>query len=128
MAYEPTRPDIASSPSSSSSVRGEPSERGTSAAASGLGHAATQKAEQARSRAAAGLESAATSVHAGAERAAGAAHTAGDAISSSAQYVRDHDVNEMMEDVMEIVRKNPGVALLGAAAFGFLMGRALTRS
>lgn len=37
------------------------------------------------------------------------------------------DVRRMMSDVESVVSKNPGPSLLIAAAFGFLVGRALTR-
>ena len=96
-------------------------------AAADLGRGAARKADQARNRTAAGLESAAKSVHSGVDRMASAGHGAGDALSSSARYVREHDMRNMMDDVMEVVRNNPGVALLGAAALGFLIGRAITR-
>jgi hypothetical protein len=33
----------------------------------------------------------------------------------------------MMGDLMQLVRNNPGPALLGALALGFLVGRALSR-
>jgi hypothetical protein len=67
-------------------------------------------------------------VHAGVERAADAGHSAGDALASGAEYVREHDVRDMMEDVMHVVRSNPGVALLSAATLGYLVGRVITRA
>jgi len=33
----------------------------------------------------------------------------------------------MMSDFVDVIRRNPGPALLGAAALGFLLGRALSR-
>jgi len=36
-------------------------------------------------------------------------------------------VETMMGDLMGAVRRNPGLALLGAAAFGLILGRALSR-
>jgi len=33
----------------------------------------------------------------------------------------------MMGDLMEVIRRNPGPSLLGAAALGFILGRALSR-
>lgn len=111
MAYESTGPDLK-----------------TSDPASTMEGAAARTAEQARSRTAAGLESAAKSVHSGVDRMATAGHGAGDALASSARYVREHDARDMMDDAMNVVRNNPGIALLGAAALGFLIGRAVTRS
>jgi len=37
-------------------------------------------------------------------------------------------MNSMMSDLEQFVRKNPGPALMGAAAIGFLVGRAFTDS
>jgi ElaB/YqjD/DUF883 family membrane-anchored ribosome-binding protein len=34
----------------------------------------------------------------------------------------------MMADIESVVKKNPGPALVVAAAFGFLLGRALSRN
>ena len=47
--------------------------------------------------------------------------------STTADYVRTHDAKRMMADVETVVKNNPGPALLVAAAFGFVLGRALTR-
>jgi ElaB/YqjD/DUF883 family membrane-anchored ribosome-binding protein len=122
MVYESSSPDTLgpNDPLSSPGIEAQ-------AAASELGRKAARKAEQARSRAAEGLESAAKSVHAGGDRVASAAHSAADALSSSAQYVRAHEVRDMLDDMLEVVRSNPAAALLGAAALGFLIGRAMTR-
>jgi ElaB/YqjD/DUF883 family membrane-anchored ribosome-binding protein len=124
MAYESTRAGVATPGAPS------PREAVTQAAdtsGSAMGRSSASRSERARSRAAAGLEGAAKSVHAGVERAAGAGHSAADALSDSAQYVREHDMSGMMEDLMDVVRDNPRVALLGAAAVGFLVGHLLTR-
>ena len=51
---------------------------------------------------------------------------AADKLSATAEYVRQNDVNTMLSDVERLVRKNPGPALLGAAAIGFLVGRAFS--
>ncbi len=63
----------------------------------------------------------------GGARVAGAAHGAADALHSGADYLREHDMRQMVDDLREVVRNNPGVALLGAAALGFLVGRAVSR-
>ena len=92
-----------------------------------VGEAAGGTDTRLRSSAANGLDSAADAVHAGGERVAGAAHRAGDALASGAEYVRDHDVRDMVDDLAEVVRKNPGPALLCAAALGFVLGRSVHR-
>jgi ElaB/YqjD/DUF883 family membrane-anchored ribosome-binding protein len=45
----------------------------------------------------------------------------------AAHYVRDHNVGDMRSDVERTVRRNPGYSIAAAAAFGFLVGRALWR-
>ena len=63
----------------------------------------------------------------GGEQVRNFARGAADRLHTTADYVRTHDFNRMMAEVETVVKNNPGVALLGAAAFGFLVGRALTR-
>lgn len=55
------------------------------------------------------------------------AQTTADTLSTTADYIRTHDVHRVVEDVEAVVKRNPGPALLVAAAFGFLVGRALSR-
>jgi len=128
MAHESTNPNVAGNPNPSSNAGNAPSagEQAETAAAA-LGRSAANKAERMRTRAAAGLESAAQSVHAGTERAASVGHSAGDALSHSAHYLESRDVRDMLEDLMDIVRNNPAIALLGAAALGFMVGRVMMR-
>ncbi|HXW85176.1 MAG TPA: hypothetical protein VEJ86_12265 [Candidatus Binataceae bacterium] len=94
---------------------------------------AAAKEEQIRATTAGGLDSAASSLHekaegfSGSPRVASAAHSAAEALESSADYIRENDLRHMMADLMEVVKNNPGPALLGAAAVGFLVGRAFSR-
>ena len=92
-----------------------------------VGARAAHRADQARVSAAAGLDTVANTLHARGDRVASAAHSAADTVSSGAEYLRANDVQTMMSDVVEVIRRNPGPALLGAAALGFLLGRALSR-
>ena len=55
------------------------------------------------------------------------AQSAADRLSSSAEYMRNHDARRMMADTQTFVKSYPGPALVVAAAFGFLLGRALSR-
>jgi ElaB/YqjD/DUF883 family membrane-anchored ribosome-binding protein len=86
-----------------------------------------------RSIAADRLEGAASTVHERADELPGGprvkefAHATADRLSATADYIRDHDARRMMADVETVVKNNPGPALLIAAAFGFVLGRALTR-
>lgn len=92
-----------------------------------LGAKAAERADHARISAAAGLDTVASNLHQRGDRVAGAAHSAADAVSHGAEYLRANDVETMMSDVVDVIRRNPGPALLGAAALGFLLGRALSR-
>jgi ElaB/YqjD/DUF883 family membrane-anchored ribosome-binding protein len=93
-----------------------------------VGAKAAHRADQARVGAAAGLETVASTLHEKGDRVvATAAHSTADAVASGAEYLRDNDVRTMMSDLMEVIRRNPGRTLLGAAAVGFLLGRALSR-
>jgi hypothetical protein len=99
---------------------------------SGLGRAAADKIDDNRDNVAGGLETAASTLHEkagslpGGETISGIAHSAADKLSTTADYVRHHDVNSMMTDVQEIVKKNPGPALLLSAVLGFLVARAFS--
>ena len=92
-----------------------------------LGRKAARRADQVRATAADNLESAASAMHSGGARVASAADSAAEALTSSADYVRDHDIRDMIDDLIDVVRNNPGPALLGAVALGFVVGRALSR-
>ena len=92
-----------------------------------VGARAAQRADQARVGAAAGLESVASTLHEKSERVASAGHSTANAVAYGAEYLRDNDVQTMMSDLMEVIRRNPGPSLLGAAALGFILGRALSR-
>ena len=89
--------------------------------------------DESRSTAADGLDAAASALHDRAEDLPGGetirnvARATADRLGSSAEYVRTHDAKRMMADVESFVKSNPGPALAVAAAFGFLLGRALSR-
>jgi len=88
---------------------------------------AAQRADRARVGAATGLDTVASTLHERGDRVAGAAHSAADAVTSGAEYLRANDVRTIMSDLVEAVRRHPGRSLLGAVAVGFLLGRALSR-
>jgi ElaB/YqjD/DUF883 family membrane-anchored ribosome-binding protein len=127
MAQEPSSPDFASSnPSAFSDKLSDEAK----ARAADLARKATDKADQARSAAAAGLGAAAGAIDDNADdaanRASRAAHRTANALSTGADYIRDNSVRDMMDDAMDVVKNNPGAALLGAIAIGFLVGRAFS--
>jgi ElaB/YqjD/DUF883 family membrane-anchored ribosome-binding protein len=100
---------------------------------SDMARSATDKVNEGRETAADQLENAASAVHDRAEQLPGGpkvkefAHAAADRLSSTADYMRSHDAARMMADGESLVKNNPGPALVVAAAFGFLLGRALSR-
>jgi hypothetical protein len=99
---------------------------------SAVGRAAAGKIDDNRVNVAGGLETAASTLHEraeslpGGEKVSGFAHSAADKLSTTADYVRQHDVNSMMADVQEMVKKNPGPALVLSAVLGFLVARAFS--
>ena len=99
---------------------------------SDLGRTAADKIDENRDAAAGGLDKAAATLHEkaeslpGGEKVASLAHATAEKLSSTADYVREHDVNRMMADVETLVKNNPGPSLLAAAVIGFLVGRAFS--
>lgn len=99
---------------------------------SDLGRTAADTIDENRYDAATGLEKAASVLHERAEKLPGGenvsnlAHATAEKLSSTAGYVREHDVNRMMTDVETLVKNNPGPSLLAAAVVGFLVGRAFS--
>jgi ElaB/YqjD/DUF883 family membrane-anchored ribosome-binding protein len=89
---------------------------------SDIASAATRKVDEGRSMAADRLESAVSAVQERVGELPG-----GQRVKELAGYVRTHDAKRMMADVETVVKNNPGPALFVAAAFGFVLGRALTR-
>jgi hypothetical protein len=95
-----------------------------------LGQRAADVIDDKRDSLASGMESAASSLHAraerlpGGERVARAAHAAAESLEDASDYVRDQDLRGMLSDVGGIVKRNPGVTLLAAAALGFVLARA----
>lgn len=63
----------------------------------------------------------------GGERVAHFAHVAADKLTGASDYLREHDLNAMLEDARTIVKNNPLPAMVGAATLGFLLGRVLSR-
>jgi ElaB/YqjD/DUF883 family membrane-anchored ribosome-binding protein len=99
---------------------------------SDLGRTAADKIDEHRDATASGIEKASSALHEkaeslpGGDKVSGLAHATADKLSSTAEYVREHDVNSMMADVEALVKKNPGRSLLAAAVVGFLLGRAFS--
>jgi len=82
------------------------------------------------------MASTAESLHQGGEKVAQAgrdagatasrlAHGAADKLQASADFIRSHDLNDIVASVERYVRENPGKALLVAGFAGFLAARTL---
>lgn len=80
-----------------------------------------------------GIESAASALHQKADslpgggRVASSAHATAGAMEAAADYLRDHDLQDVVTDVRRVVKKHPGATLLIATAVGFLLARAFSR-
>lgn len=98
-----------------------------------FGQRAAAAIDEKREAVARGFDSAASSLHAraenlpGGEKVARAARTTAEAMEKTADYVRDQDVEAMLSDVGQVVKRHPGAVLLTAAAVGFLLARSLSR-
>jgi len=57
-----------------------------------------------------------------------AAHTTADKLQSTAEYIRQHDVQAMMGDIQELAKRYPGQCLAVAVGFGFFLGRLFRNS
>ncbi len=79
---------------------------------SDLGRSAADKIDENRGAAASGLEKAASALHEnaeglpGGEKVTSLAHATADKLSSTADYVRGHDVNRVMTDVGTLVKNS----------------------
>ena len=93
-----------------------------------LGRTAAEAIDGSRATAADGLQNTATALHQGAEKVQGMAHTTADKLTATADYLRSHDMKKMMDDVEELVKKNPGPCIIAIGFVGFLVGRSLRRS
>ena len=101
---------------------------------SSIARTAADTVEGRRATTADGLEAAASTLSDRADRLPGGekvsevAYAAADRLSTTADYVRTHDVDRMKTDVKTLVKNNPGPSMLVAVALGFLLGRAVSRN
>jgi len=98
------------------------------------GRSLAEQVDKSRETAAGGLGKAAAAIRNSADHIPGvktlanSARTTANSLDSAADYVRSHDANGMMSDVHGVVRRNPGTALLVAAAFGFVVAKLFSHS
>jgi len=98
-----------------------------------FGRAAVNKFDEGRVGTADALSSAASSLHDKAanfnagQKVVDIAHSTADKMEATADYVRKHDMKQMVADVGTIVKSHPGRSLIVPVAVGFLAGRAFRR-
>ena len=88
-------------------------------------------AEQGKDRASAGLDSVAKMIGDGAGQVDGAlgasygdyVRKAADAVSGFSDTLREKDVDELIDDARDLVRRSPAIAIGAAAAAGFVLAR-----
>lgn len=93
-----------------------------------LGRKTTDRMESSRESTAKALAWTATSLHSRTDKVSQLAHSAAERIQGTADYLRERDVERIMEDVRGLVKKYPGRSLAAAAILGFLIARGLRRS
>jgi ElaB/YqjD/DUF883 family membrane-anchored ribosome-binding protein len=90
---------------------------------------AMDTADQAKDKAAEGMDSAAEMVREKLGAKSGVTGTAGtklaEGMEKTAGYLKEHDTQDMMNDLDTFVREHPTQALIGAVAIGFVLGRML---
>jgi ElaB/YqjD/DUF883 family membrane-anchored ribosome-binding protein len=102
-------------------------------AAQSVTDVANETIDNGRSTVADGLDSAASAIRDRADALPGGegvrhfARRAADRLGNSADYVRTGDPGQIVADAGRFIKNNPGPALMVAAAFGFIVGRALPR-
>ena len=81
------------------------------------------KIDQSRASAAERLHDVASSLHRGGENTASWVHSAAEKMHTTADYIHEHRVRDMMGDVKSFVRRHPGGSLVGALVVGFFIAR-----
>lgn len=63
------------------------------------------------------------------EKSGGAAfNKLADTIKTSGQYLEQHGMSDISDDIASLIRKNPGSAIVVAMGLGFILARATSRS
>jgi ElaB/YqjD/DUF883 family membrane-anchored ribosome-binding protein len=92
-----------------------------------LGHTAHQRADEGLDKASEGLSTAAEKLRQQGAQQEGqvgeVAATAADKLDSASGYLREHDTNQMITDLEDLVRRRPMESLVAAAGIGLLLSR-----
>jgi ElaB/YqjD/DUF883 family membrane-anchored ribosome-binding protein len=89
-----------------------------------FGRKTVDKIDDSRETAAGALDATASTLHSRGDQLSGAAHSAANKISATAEYVRQTNLKGMAEDVQDILKRYPTQTLVAAAVLGFLVARA----
>jgi ElaB/YqjD/DUF883 family membrane-anchored ribosome-binding protein len=92
-----------------------------------LGRMAAEKLEDSRQSTARALDKTAVSLHSGADQFSEFGHSAAERLHSTADYVRETDLEGIFQDLQSIVKRYPAQSLAAAAILGFLVARGLSR-
>jgi ElaB/YqjD/DUF883 family membrane-anchored ribosome-binding protein len=90
-----------------------------------FGRKAVDSIDAQRTPAANALDKSAAALHQTGDKVGSAVHATGDKLKASADYLRQTDVQGMMSDVNDLVKRYPGQALAAAVVAGFLLGRVI---
>jgi ElaB/YqjD/DUF883 family membrane-anchored ribosome-binding protein len=91
------------------------------------GRQAVDKLDAQRYPAANALEQTASVLHENSDKAASVSHRAADKIQATAEYIRQHDLKAMGEDVSGLIRRYPAQSMAAAAVLGFVLARSFRR-
>ena len=86
------------------------------------------RAEHAKAAAASVLERTASSLHTRTDQISDFGHSTAERIQASADYVRDLELEGLVLEVRDLLRRYPARLLLGAAFLGFIVGRSIGRT
>ena len=88
-----------------------------------LGRKTVSQIDSTREPIASTLDKSASSLQETGDSAERAAHATAEKLQSTAQYVRQNDVQAMMGDITDFAKQYPGQCLAVAVGLGFLLGR-----
>lgn len=93
-----------------------------------FGRKAVDSIDAQRTPAANALDKSAAALHQTGEKVGSAVQATGEKLKASADYLRQTDVQGMMSDVNDLVKRYPGQSLAVAAVAGFLLARVMRSS
>ena len=92
-----------------------------------FGRKAADQIDSQRGPVATTLDKTASAIHEQGENAASIAHATAHKLGRTADYVGEHGLRAMANDIQDLAKRYPGVCLASAVAIGFAFGRACFR-